>query len=287
MDNLKLCVDMSNEFEGELSALFHAHREREDNIADKDLKKIIGADTAAGDTLKNSIRGQDYSGSLPANEESSGRMLELAMNIGRLWNNGKRLRVRFLGGDRYLHQNVMHHAKQWEKHANIYFDLVDSGPAEIRISFTPGGSWSYVGTDALNTTDQSQPTMNFGWFDHNTPQIEFSRTVIHEFGHCLGCVHEHQSPGAQINWNKPYVYDYCQHKQMPPWSREKVDKNLFERFSSSEITNSVFDPQSIMLYPIPPEFTTDGFEVGWNNFLSQQDMEFISRCYPKQQWSAK
>jgi hypothetical protein len=280
MDNLKLCVDMSTEFEGEPASILHAHSERKANILNEGLKKIIAAGMLTGNALKNALRRQGDPGRLSYKGDRT--MLEMAMEIARLWNNGRRLRVRFLGGDPFVQQNVMYYAKQWENYANIYFDLVNSGPAEIRISFTPGGSWSYVGTDALNTTDQSQPTMNFGWFDHNTPQVEFSRTVLHEFGHCLGCIHEHQSPGAQINWNKPYVYDYCQYRQVPPWDRQKVDKNLFSRFSSSEITNSVFDPQSIMLYPIPPEFTTDGFQVGWNNVLSQQDIEFISRCYPKQ-----
>ncbi len=50
--------------------------------------------------------------------------------------------------------------------------------------------------------------MNFGWFDDSTPDNEFSRTVIHEFGHALGCVHEHSSPAATIPWNRDAVYAY-------------------------------------------------------------------------------
>jgi len=50
--------------------------------------------------------------------------------------------------------------------------------------------------------------MNFGWFDDNTSDSEFSRTVIHEFGHALGMIHEHQHPLAAIPWDKDKVYTY-------------------------------------------------------------------------------
>lgn len=50
--------------------------------------------------------------------------------------------------------------------------------------------------------------MNFGWFTNYTSDTEFSRTIIYEFGHALGLHHEHQSPTANIQWNKEKVYEY-------------------------------------------------------------------------------
>ena len=100
-----------------------------------------------------------------ANEASRNILLELAMHKGKIWKNGKKLKVKFLGGTKFLQQNVIKYAKQWEKFANIEFNFIPFGDAEIRIAFVTGGSWSYVGTDALNITDQSEPTMNFGWFE--------------------------------------------------------------------------------------------------------------------------
>jgi hypothetical protein len=34
------------------------------------------------------------------------------------------------------------------------------------------------------------------------------RQVLHEFGHALGCVHKHCSPGADIHWNPEEVFFY-------------------------------------------------------------------------------
>jgi len=125
----------------------------------------------------------------------------------------------------------------------------------------------------------SQPTMNFGWLRSNTPNDEVRRVVLHEFGHALGLVHEHQNPAVAIPWNKAAVYQYY---QGPPnqWSQEQVDLNIFEVYGKGLTKYTRFDRNSIMLYPIPAELTTGGYQVGWNNELSYWDKLFIRKCYP-------
>lgn len=60
-----------------------------------------------------------------------------------------------------------------------------------------GGSWSYIGTDALHLPKESA-SMNLGFVD--------AATVMHEFGHALGLIHEHQSPfKGGYEWNKEEV----------------------------------------------------------------------------------
>ena len=205
----------------------------------------------------------------------------MAMMTGKKWKNGRTLRVRFLDGQPAVQAKVKRFAQEWEKFANIKFDFGNDPDGEIRISFEQEGSWSYIGVDAT-TIPRKEPTMNFGWLQADTPDDEYSRVVIHEFGHALACIHEHQSPGAEIPWDKEAVYRYY---MGPPnnWSESEVDLNLFQRYGQEVTQFTKFDPKSIMLYPIPNEFTVGDFEVGWNRELSAMDREFVAAIYPKEE----
>lgn len=191
---------------------------------------------------------------------------------------GRTLRVRFLDGDATVQQKVIRFANEWTAVANLRFAFDDAAAAEIRISFQQAGSWSYIGMDALGVP-AGEPTMNFGWLTRGTPNDEVRRVVLHEFGHALGLIHEHQNPASAIPWNRPAVYDYY---GGPPnnWRQEEVEINLFKTYDAESTQFSAFDPHSIMLYPIPQEFTVGGFSVGWNQTLSTLDKEFMAACYP-------
>ena len=121
--------------------------------------------------------------------------------------------------------------------------------------------------------------MNFGWLTRETSDQEYSRVVTHEFGHAIGCIHEHQNPAGSIPWDKPVVYRYY---AGPPnnWTKEQTDVNLFQTYDRTQTQFSEFDKHSIMLYPIPNDFTIGDFEVGWNTELSAVDKEFIGTIYP-------
>jgi hypothetical protein len=196
------------------------------------------------------------------------------------WGVGRTLRVRFLEGSTFVRTQVQRYAQVWSMWANIRFQFVENGDAEIRVGIKHAGdetSWSYIGIDALNIIDQSKPTMNFGWFDDDTRDEEFSRVVLHEFGHAVGWGHEHQSPASGIPWNKDAVYSYYERLG---WTRDRVDRNIFAKYDSTLSMYSQYDPFSIMHYPISQEFTTGDFEVRLNTKLSATDEEYAGKWYP-------
>lgn len=126
----------------------------------------------------------------------------LASETAKLWDVGQTLRVKFVGngGSASVRSKVRAYAEQWTQHANVKLQFVDpSSSAEIKIAFDPTGSWSTVGRDAL-WVPFDYATMNYGWLDDASSE-EYSRVVLHEFGHALGFIHEHQSPAAGIPWN--------------------------------------------------------------------------------------
>jgi hypothetical protein len=203
---------------------------------------------------------------------------ELALVTGKKWNVGRTLRIRFLDGADGLRTKVANVAREWSNHANLKLDFGNDPAAEIRIAFETGGSWSYVGTDALSI-GQAEQTMNFGWLTPNSSDDEIGRVVLHEFGHALGAIHEHQSPAADIPWDREAVYRYY---GGPPnnWTRDQIDHNIFARYSGTVTNFSAFDPLSIMLYAVPDELTVGDYAIGWNRVLSAVDKSFIRAQYP-------
>ena len=195
------------------------------------------------------------------------------------WNSGDVITISFLDGDPDLQERVKQTALAWTAPglANLTFDFrKNTNDTFIRISFAPGGSSSDLGT-TCKWRDPTKPTMHFGWLTPTSVDDEIHRVVLHEFGHALGMVHEHQNPGGVINWNKENVY---RDLGKFGWTKEQVDLNMFDPIAQSETNFTVFDPLSIMIYPIPASWTTDGFSVETNRALSEQDKAFIHEQYP-------
>lgn len=195
------------------------------------------------------------------------------------WQPGDVIRAAFVDGEPSLQESVRNIALTWLNYADLHLYFVNSfHDVDIRISFKQVGSWSYIGTDC-RTVPTNEPTMNYGWLTSESSDDEVSRVVLHEFGHALGCIHEHQSPAGGIKWNEDMVYAYY---SGPPnfWSKEEIKRNLLETYDQDLTIHTQLDPASIMMYPIDRRFTLDGFETGLNSKLSSMDKEFIRQIYP-------
>lgn len=202
----------------------------------------------------------------------------------KFWPPGSILRISFLDGEAVVQKQVREVAKEWTRHANIQFDFTpDLEPeAHIRISFRARGSWSAVGRDALNEAlfPKGTPTMNYGWLTPASLLEDYS-VVLHEFGHALGLVHEHQSPGSAICWNRNAVIkDLLAAPNY--WDLATIEHNVLNKYENVTITQyTQFDPKSIMLYTFPSHWTLDGMEFPENKVLSETDITFIKQQYPK------
>ncbi|KAK7735633.1 hypothetical protein SLS53_007373 [Cytospora paraplurivora] len=179
---------------------------------------------------------------------------------------GDFIQVRLLGGSHHIQKMVSKYARAWLTHANVELKFVDHDDVDIRVSFEKGGSWSFVGT-SCRLVPKDKATMNFGWFTNKTSIKKFSRTVTHEFGRALGCIHEHQSPAGNIPWDESA-------------DKETVRANIFEAYSINTTHFLSVDKKSIMLYAIPACLTKNGYSIKPNKVLSEMDKHFIAQAYP-------
>lgn len=255
----------------------------------------------------------------------------------RTWNPGQVITVAFDGGTVEIRQMIEATAEKWTEVANIKFDFRNpSQPsnyrewktshadysAYIRIAFDSSGYWSAIGKESIkklcapNSIAKScykpnEASMNFQGFVDDLPE-DWESTVLHEFGHALGFLHEHQSLSSSCEdeflWNSEagYVDRTDEYGQFIPdlqglrpgvykvlggpknfWSDKRIEFNL-KRFSrESDWIFSTFDRDSIMkyhfdwwLYRNPTASEISGCYGPKNVIFSAQDRIAASRAYP-------
>ena len=203
---------------------------------------------------------------------------KLAILTDRYWGaGGVNLGVSFLDiTNPQLKSKILSFANKWGKYGNIKFS--ESRQGEVRIASTPGeGYWSYLGTDILSI-DASAPTMNLDSFSLNTPDSEFDRVVCHEFGHTLGCPHEHQRKEILdlLDPEKTYVY-FWNHDG---WTRDVVDQQIFTPLDPNSIWETAQDATSIMCYQFSGECTKNGDPIPGGLIIDPLDGRLIGEKYP-------
>lgn len=191
---------------------------------------------------------------------------------GKQWKVGEEIEIAFIGGSKEQRAFVRETAEELTNYANIKFKWnVNILKSDVRISFNRGGgSWSYIGTDALFISKR-KPTMNLGWVDR--------AVVLHEFGHMLSLLHEHSNPNGGIEWNKDAV---IKDLSKPPnnWDLQTINHNVLNKVEISSVNATKFDPESIMLYHFPDSWTANMGATNKNQTLSKKDKEHLAKLYP-------
>lgn len=193
-----------------------------------------------------------------------------------LWPFGK-IKVQFLDGSKELRAKVLNDLALWTPDTCIQFEQVESD-GWIRVKFDANkGNWSKIGTQALKVKDKTIQTLNLSITDTTHPAV-IKALVLHEFGHALGMMHEHQHPDSNIPWKEDAVLNYYREKH--GWKDEDTRYNVLKKYASNHFNGSSYDAKSIMVYAIPKELRTDSVEIKQTYTLSKLDREWIKKFYP-------
>ncbi len=109
--------------------------------------------------------------------------------------------------------------------------------------------------------------------------------ILHEFGHALGILHEHQSPVAncvnEYNWE--FIVKYL---SGPPnnWDEETIKFNMAP-FGGEDLMMTDFDAKSVMIYSFPKEYFINAdkstcYLPGSNTEISATDRVTVNYMYP-------
>jgi hypothetical protein len=162
--------------------------------------------------------------------------------------------------------------------AKFHYEL-NLANAEIRISLGGGGYYSYLGTDCLQIP-RNRNTMNLEGFSVNTRLSEWNRVVKHEFGHALGCPHEHQRADIIALLDARKVIDEFRRTQ--GWSEAEVRQQVLTPLEERSLMGaSPADVTSIMSYQFSGIVTKNGQPIPGGLDFSPIDRQFFAKTYPK------
>lgn len=231
-------------------------------------------------TMPSPIEVDDFPSSNLLNPQEGGPSY-LALKKSLRWNNGDTVTVVFIptkAATESRRQQVKTYAGMWNHYSNVRFKFVPDGThADIRLAINhpdERGNWALVG---LNHRLQDNKLITMHLTLDGMSDKDCQRLTLHEFGHALGCVHEHQGPAQMFTWNFDKVFAFY-HRALG-WSKEMVRGNITAREDDTD--HARYDPESIMLYYFDASWNAEGVAGQENYVLSRGDKEAIQKLYPK------
>lgn len=242
------------------------------------LRKQV-EETELGNLLNENFKNVIKNESKFLSEENYEKLYEFAALLYNKWNK-RILRINLLNKLAY-ESEIINAFIEWSEYTGLEFQFTEKiEDSDIRISLeSNSGHWSYIGKQAEHSSLKGKATINLDPVDFNILDSKSRYGIIlHEIGHSLGLLHEHQKENSPINWNKEKVYEDC--LKWNNWDKDVVDHNIFNSYNSNDLFYSKeFDPYSIMIYAIPEGWSSNYLINESNKSLSSIDKTFAKAYY--------
>lgn len=110
----------------------------------------------------------------------------------------------------------------------------------------------------------------------NSVEENFARAVLHGFGHAIGLKHVHQVTPSVIPWDLEALYSYYARNQN--WSKGQVGLNVLDLLAADTLSSP--DGDSVMLYSIPENLTSNEVSIQGQGALTAADIALASSLIP-------
>lgn len=204
----------------------------------------------------------------------------IAMATNKWWGaKGVDLSVQFLDSpNAETRRRILEQANRWNKYANVKFRET-AGQGDLRIAREPSdGHFAYLGTDN-RLIPANQKTMNLAGFTERTPMSEWLRVVPHEFGHALGCPHEHMRRVIVEKLDPQKTIAFFQRTY--GWSASTTRQQVLTPLDERALMGTPPDETSIMTYQLSGECTKDGRPIPGGADINESDFRFLGETYPR------
>jgi len=181
-------------------------------------------------------------------EEKRGNGIALAAKMINLWRPEKNLKVSFdlCESDPKIAEEILFVANEWSRHCSIFFVHEKKYElADIYVSLKKGmGFYSAIGLQSKVYISKNKPSMNLdpewglelGFSNKKEFKHKYCKSlVMHEFGHALGLIHEHQREDRPFNLDLKYIKKNYEKLGMP--SFEAAKENIIKTYNNLNVAN--------------------------------------------------
>lgn len=157
--------------------------------------------------------------------------------------------------------------------------------ADIRISFAGNRYWSAIGNDSRHASLLLSASMYLGGLKAAQWSENSDRVVIHETGHALGLLHEHQHPSRECSdpWDRDWILANTAWNTAAEMEPEFRGLETSIGYDQSAYTFLTYDRYSVMNYSFRKEAYKAGFyercATPFNASPSDQDFDSIREAY--------